>query len=140
MATGSTTAAMELDEANGGVGLAAAADPLLRPADSTGMRAAFRPAIPEEKFQEAASRLIDVKALSRPGVFDGHDRGWMDWRFRFEGLCSMIDIDGLMMAAQNCDVTILRYSSWSFPCAASCCTTCSPHLAKAEHLVFFGLW
>jgi hypothetical protein len=69
------------------------------------MRAAFRPAIPEEKLQEAASRLIDVKALSRPGVFDGYDRGWMDWRFRFEGLCSMIDLDGLMMAAQNCDMT-----------------------------------
>ena len=69
MATGSTTASMELDEANGGAGSAAAADPLLRPADLSGMRAAFRPAIPEEKFQEAASRLIDVKALSRPGVF-----------------------------------------------------------------------
>jgi len=113
-------AAMELDEANGGAGSAHMAEPLsvaavLKTADLSGMRAAFRPAIPEERFQEAASRLIDVKALTRPGVFDGHDREWMDWRFRFEGLCSLIDIDGLMAAVQSCDVSDVEVLELEFP-------------------------
>ena len=67
----------------------------------------FQQSIPEEKFQEAAARMLDIKSLAKPGNFSGKDSDWIEWRFKFESLCSLIDVEEAMtLAARGSGVEV----------------------------------
>ena len=62
---------------------------------------AFRPTIAEERFQEVASKVIDCKNLVRPGEFGGQDELWQEWKYKFEALAGMLDLDGALRVVEK---------------------------------------
>ena len=45
---------------------------------------------------DVSSKLVDLKGIGRPPVFDGSPEKWPDFRFKFESMTSLIGMDRVM--------------------------------------------
>ena len=56
-----------------------------------------------EPFEELASRLVDLRGIARPPTFSGMPEDWGEFRFRFEAVAGLLNLDTMLqrIAAQQ---------------------------------------
>ena len=50
-------------------------------------------------FVEATFRMVDLKGVAKPPHFSGAVESWSDFRFKFEGVCSLLGLEDSMNQA-----------------------------------------
>jgi hypothetical protein len=75
-----------------------------------GMRAMHR-ALSVEDFAERASKIIDVKGVCKPSVFNGEDQLWPEWRYRMENLFKLIGTLEFVKASLTMEERALQHSA-----------------------------
>ena len=50
-------------------------------------------------YGNLTAKLVDLKAIGKPPNFTGKDEDWMDWRFRFEVVAGMLELEDAMTLA-----------------------------------------
>eukprot|EP00972_Heterocapsa_arctica_P047449 6997030-Heterocapsa_arctica.AAC.1 len=45
--------------------------------------------------------MIDLKGLARPQPFDGSDEKWLDWKYSFKNVMSLLEITPYLDALEN---------------------------------------
>eukprot|EP00972_Heterocapsa_arctica_P081688 12040461-Heterocapsa_arctica.AAC.1 len=51
----------------------------------------------------AAASMVDLKGLARPEHFDGSDEKWLDWKYGFKNVMSLLEITPYLDAVENYD-------------------------------------
>ena len=52
---------------------------------------------------DSLGKFLDLRGLTKPPTFSGHEVAWGDFKFRLLCVCSLLQLDGLMEAACRCD-------------------------------------
>ena len=52
-------------------------------------------------YAERCSRLLDLKSIGKPPVFDGTERAFSEWRFKVENLLLMLGLDKTVKETEN---------------------------------------
>eukprot|EP00972_Heterocapsa_arctica_P058684 8652257-Heterocapsa_arctica.AAC.1 len=47
------------------------------------------------------AKLLDLRGVAKPPIFDGNPQSYSDWRFRFLAVADLIDLADLMRAAEK---------------------------------------
>eukprot|EP00972_Heterocapsa_arctica_P065110 9612619-Heterocapsa_arctica.AAC.1 len=47
-------------------------------------------------FTEVAAKLVDLRGVARPPSFSGNATDWTEFKFRFESVAALLELDGLM--------------------------------------------
>ena len=47
------------------------------------------------------SQVLDTRGLGKPPSFSGKDSEWMEWSFKFESWCALLDLEQIMTAAAS---------------------------------------
>ena len=69
------------------------------PLPEAGQAGPPRPQASQAGYSDMASKLVDLRGITRPPVSDGEDTCWNEWRFRFQSLCGLLDLTTVMKAA-----------------------------------------
>ena len=56
-----------------------------------------RPGMPS--YQEQAVKLVDLRGIAQPPSFNGEEKAWADWRFRFQTVAALLSLHEVMQVA-----------------------------------------
>ena len=75
---------------------------LVEPVPDAG--AALPPATPPHRpgmpsYQEQAVKLVDLRGIAQPPSFNGEEKAWADWRFRFQTVAALLSLHEVMQVA-----------------------------------------
>eukprot|EP00972_Heterocapsa_arctica_P087541 12909366-Heterocapsa_arctica.AAC.1 len=55
----------------------------------------------------AAASMVDLKGLARPEKFDGTDEHWLEWKFTFKTVMSLLEITPYLDMIERVDTEIV---------------------------------